>query len=158
MSEEHKHLTEVDPLSEAAGNYDTSFPVMAPDQVLPWHVEKAEKKKNEEKGSEYIQFKLKLEKDARFKDSRPCRSGFSLMQVVAISPTENYTYDDIKRNLGIWLKSIFGIEKAKTITFRDFVNNPSMAEGYKLTGKTVIKKASGSFPEGTNITPVIPAS
>lgn len=146
-----------DPLSEAAGSYDTSYPVLAPDQVLPWEVAKAEKKTNPEKGNEYIQIKLKLDKEARFKDNKPCRVGFAVSQVIAITPTENYSVEDVKRNLGLWIKSIFGVEKAKSITFRQFVDNPPMAEGYKLTGKTSIKKASGGFPEGTNVSPVIPA-
>lgn len=153
------HMEEsADPLSEAAGSYDTSYPVMAPDQVLPWKVAKAEKKRNEEKGNEYISLKLTLEKEARFKDNKPCRVGFVVNNVIAITPTENYSVEDVKRNLGLWIKAIFGVEKAKSITFRQFVDSPSMADGYILNGKTSIKKASGSFPEGTNVSPIIPAN
>jgi len=156
--EHHENLTEVDPFSESAGGYDTSYPVLLPDQLLPWKVVKAETKKNEEKGNQYIQLKLRLEKEARFKDGKTAREGFSLNQVCAITPTENYTTEDIKRNLGLWIKSIFGVERAKSISFRSFIDNPAMAEGEILSGRTSIKKASAGFPEGTQVTPTIPGN
>jgi len=150
--------TDADPFAEAAGGIDTSYPVLMPDRVLPFRVSKAEKKRNEEKGNEYIALKLTLNKDATFKDGKPARAGFVVNSVIAITPTEKYDNDAIKRSCAAWLKACLGIERASQVTIRSFMDNPAMLEQTIVDCKTSIKKADGSFPEGTNVSPVIPAS
>lgn len=149
---------ENDPLSEAAGGVNTDFPVLAPDRILRFSIAKCTKETNTEKASESIKMKIRLESDnGTFQDGKSARKGFSFNHNIGITPTENYSIDDVKRNLAMWLKPLLGEEKAKTTSLREFVNRPEMLEGLVFDGRTGIKKdKNGVYPPSTVVSPVTP--
>jgi len=158
MSEE-TNAVEVDPLSSTAAETNTDFPVLAADRILRFKVANAEKKRNEEKGNEYIQFKIELlSENAVFNDGKPARPGFKFNQVVAITPSGDYDYESIKRSCALWLKGCLSLEQAKTTTIRQFVDNPAMLNGLVFPGRTSIRKdKTGQYPPSTQVTPVLEA-
>lgn len=153
----------VDPLSEAAGGVDTSFPVLSPDRLLRFEVKNATRERNDKTGAESIKLKLRLTDDtqnasATYTDGKPARAGYTVSQYIGITPTDKYSIDDIKRNAALWIKAIWGEEAAKGITFRAFFDQPSMAEARKVDCKTGINKdKNGVYPDSTKLTPVLPA-
>src|SRR5262245_22344795 len=117
---------ENDPLSEAAGGVDTSYPILSPDRLLRFEVKSCKKLRNEDKGSEHIEFKLKLMKESTFTDGKVAREGYIVTERAGITPTEKFDIDSVKKGLAKWLQGILGKAEANKITIRQFVDNPSM--------------------------------
>jgi len=148
----------VDPLAEAAGGINTDFPVLMPDRLLEFKVSSAKKKHNEQTGSDSIELKIELTKDSTFRDNNKARAGFKFNQYIGVSPSDNYTFEDIKRNVALWIKACLGKEKAAVTQVRHVVDNPSILEGTIFNGRTGVKKdKTGTYADSTSVTPILPA-
>jgi len=157
----------VDPLNEAAGTIDTSFPVLAPDRIVEFKVESskiAASKSNEQ--NQTLTIKFKSTKPAKLLDGKETAPGFPVFKRYGITPTEptvddkgnekaGRTIENIKKDLATVLKACFGPKTDKTP--RQLIDNPSMLEGEIVQGKTSVDKGSGNFGPSTNISFVLPA-
>ena len=135
-------LEEVDPLTEACGDFKTDFPCLQPERLLDFTLVKITRKVKDDnnKHTDMLNLKLRLEEDAQFSDGKPARKGFQFVQNVLISPSGEYDINSIKRILTIWNKAIFGTEKGKTMPFAAMRDNPEAFEGQLFEGRTAIKK------------------
>lgn len=154
---------EVDPLAEAAGGVDTSFPVLMPDRKLRFECSSCVKAPSKTDPSrETLTITLKTTTDTSFQNGKPCRAGFKIFKRYGVTPTppsgesDGRTIEAIKKDLSFVLKSFFGANT--TVSARDLLNNPSMLEKRPVDGKTGIEKGSGGFPDKTSVTFIIPAS
>lgn len=157
MSENTSTMQEVDPLTSAAGDYDTSFPVLAADRLLEFKLLKLTNKTSD-KGTKTIQLKVELNSDSTFADGKPARKGFKFNQSINITPSENFTIESVKRQLALWNKALLGVEAAKSASFAAMRDEPSKFEGLVFKARTGIKKdKSGVYDDATVLTPVVPA-
>ncbi len=137
---------EADPLAEPAGSVDTSIPRLAPDKLYNMEVTAAETKTNDA-GTQMVAITLKTVKDESDHEGKPINAGFPVKHNFVCSPTGNLTTDMIKRSGASILKAA----QLGSITIRDFINNPSIVVGKIVCVKIGNRKASGGYPEQSEV-------
>lgn len=154
---------EVDPLSQASGGIDTSFPLIAPDRVCRFKISSAKKApvKDAEKaaaGHELLTLQLKTEKSYPDTDGKTLNAGFSVYHRISLTPTEGKdgksgrTIENIAKDLATLLKAVGMVDKSP----RQLLDNPSILEGQVVDCRVGVNKAQGNFPESNSIKFVIP--
>ena len=122
-TEPTQNAPEVNPLSLAAESIDTSYPLLAPDQICEFEIVSA--KKETVKGHtdrEMLVLKLKTVKDYRSKDRNALRSGFVVMKRIGITPRpeedgmKERGWDEIRKDLALVLKGV-GRPRPRLVTF-----------------------------------------
>ena len=147
---------DIDPLADATGGIDTSFPVLAADRVGVFEV-KAHSVKVSEKGTKQIVIKVALDEDLAFSDGKPARKGFSFNQSINITPNEAFDAEAIKKRVATWVKSILGEEAAKSVSLAAFRDDHEKWIGQKFKAKTSIRKdKTGQFGDQTQLNPILP--
>lgn len=151
---------EVDPLSQAAKDIDTSFPVLMGDRILRMTIVAATKAATKEHADrESLTLKMKTAKDATLSDGKTAKAGFTCYKRVGLSETaaegdkNARTFKEINRDLALVLKAVGMADKSP----RDLVNNPSIIDGQVVDVRVGISPARGSFPESNTFTFVLPA-
>lgn len=150
---------EVDPLSEAAGGVDTSFPILAGDRIVRFEVVKTTVQKKEETGNEFMVLKMKTQKEVALDDGKTAKPGFTCYKRIMITVTppteqsEGRTIDAIKKDLSLALKCIGKPE----VSAREFINNPSLFDGQVIDMKVGIQPAKGSYAASNTFAFVLPA-
>jgi hypothetical protein len=154
---------EVDPLAEAAGAVDTSFPLLSPDRPLRWECISAKVAPSKADPSRNgLTLILKTTTETTFQNGKKAHPGFKVYKRYGVSVTpptadsDGRTIDAIKKDLAFVLKAFFGA-KAE-VTPRALLDNPAMLEGRMVDGKTTIEKGSGGFADKTGVTFIIPAA
>jgi len=158
---------QIDPLSQAAGSIDTSFPLLMADRVLEFKVESskvAPSKSNEANNT--LTIKFKTTKEATLQDGKKTPPGFPLFKRIGVTVTEptvdekgnekaGRSIDNIARDLAAVLQACYGPKTDKTP--RQLLDNPSMIEGEVVKMKIGIDKGSGNFGPSNTGSFVIPA-
>lgn len=154
---------EVDPLAQAAGGIDTSFPLLPADRLITVECVSAKVAPTKEAPDRStLTIMCKTTTELTFQDGKRANPGFKLYKrygVTVTPPTDKSdgrTIDSIKKDLAFVIKAFFGSNAQ--VSPRDLLNNPAMLEGRPVSVKTTIEKGTGGFPDKNGITFIIPAS
>lgn len=147
-----------DPLAEAAGGVDTSFPVLMGDRVLELECvscKKALSKSDPSGQRETLTIVVKTVTDATFRDGKKANPGVKIYKRYGVTVTppsgdsEGRTIDNIKKDLSLLLKSFYGPKT--TVTARDLLNNPAMLEGKRVMGRVDVEKGTGGYVDKNTV-------
>lgn len=151
---------EVDPLSQAAGGVDTSFPLLAGDRILRMEISKVTHGPSKtDESRNVLTIKMKTQKEAALNDGKTAKPGFTCYKRISTSPSEKTaesegrTNKDIARDLALVLKAV----GKPDVSPRALMDNPSILEGQVVDVRVGVAPARGSFPESNTFSFVLPA-
>ena len=151
---------EVDPLSQAAGGVDTSFPLLAGDRILRMSISKATHGPSKtDETRNVLTLKMKTEKEAALNDGKTAKPGFTCYKRISTSQSEKTAENegrsnkDIARDLALVLKAVGKPE----VSPRALMNDPTILDGQVVDVRVGVSPARGSFPESNTFSFVLPA-
>lgn len=151
---------EVDPLSQAAGGVDTSFPLLAGDRILRMSIAKCSHGPSKtDESRNVLTIKMKTEKEAALDDGKTAKPGFTCYKRISTSPSEpkegsdGRTNKDIARDLALVLKAV----GKPDVSPRALLDNPEQIEGQVVDVRVGVNPAKGSFPASNTFSFVLPA-
>jgi hypothetical protein len=116
-------------LDEDLSGVDTSLPLVK-EKIYPLLVAKIEKVATKDNTGELIKIQLKLEEDAVDTNGNHINKGFPIFHSIPITPSENYSKDDIKRKVAEFVQAAGGQRIFPLSTY----------ENAKLFAKVTIQK------------------
>jgi hypothetical protein len=152
-----------DPLSQAAGSIDTSFPLLPEGKALRLNCKSSTISSSKaDAARDVLTIIGETTEDTVFKDGKKCRSGYKLYKRYSITPSEPHdgkegrTIENVAKDLAFVIKAFYG---PKTdVTPRQLIKEPAMLEAKPFDAKTTIEKGSGGFPDKNSFTFMIPAT
>ena len=160
-------LRSYDPLDISGGDIDTSFPRVK-EGIYDLVIRNAESKAKKDSGATIVDGKVPYEnfriecqlcltKDATGVDGKPIYKDFPItFRINGMS--EKRDGAALQKDMGVLIKSAFGLEGAKTIKANEVWNNPALLNGKIVRGKVVIQPEKEGYPEKNDVRLQIPSA
>lgn len=157
---------EADPLSAAASGVDTTFPLIAPDRIVRFKLDKVtvgptkDNAASNPTAKEVVTLKFKTEKETVSRDGKTLQPGFPCSMWINLVPfkakeegKKDFTIEDVKRGIALFLKAA-GMADLPMATLRD---EPSRFEGLVFDMKVGVRPGKNGFTDANTLSFILPA-